>query len=402
MKTRHPTNLVLLLLLALLTSCGGSGGSTAADSGGIGGTGLTAHGTITAFGSIVVNGTEFDTSEAAIIVGGEEIGVGDDVALNNLDIGKVVTVEGTGSEDNNSAVADRVTYNDDVEGPVESIRDIDTMAKEMVVLGQTVIVNVITKLQGTTFSTLAQNDMVEVSGLADDTGVIWATFLEKTGEFMPGTVVEVTGFVENLDTGLETFEINDLAVDYSFADTTGLPGGVLTDGLLVEVEGTLDATGGQMLATDIELGDALGDEDVGQIEVMGFVTEFISVFNFTVGNQVVQADADAVFVDGTPNDIAPGVKLEAEGSRSDGILFAEEIEFWGPDQIEVEGFVTDFVSVSEFTVGAQVVRTYADTAYEGGTPDDIALGVLIEIKGVPADVMHTVLVADKVSFDEDE
>jgi surface antigen len=401
METRHAMNLFLLLLLALLTSCGGSGGSTAADSGGIGGTGLTAHGTITAFGSIVVNGTEFDTSEAAIIVEGEEVGIGDDVALNNLDIGRVVTVEGSGSEEDNSAVADRVTYNDDVEGPVESIRDINTTTKEIVVLGQTVVVNVITKLKETTFDTLARNDMVEVSGLVDDTGVTWATFLEKTGEFMPGTVVEVTGFVENLDTALETFDINDLAVDYSFADTTDLPGGVLTDGLLVEVEGTLDATGGQMLATDIGLGDQLSDEDVGQIEVMGFVTDFISVFNFTVGNQVVRTDADTVFVDGTRNDIAPGVKLEAEGSLSDGVLFAEEIEFWEPDQIEVEGFVTDVVSVSEFTVGNQVVRTDAGTVYEGGTPDDIALGVLIEIKGVPADIMHSVLVADKVSFEDE-
>jgi hypothetical protein len=402
MKTRHPIHLFLALSFALLASCGGGGGgggSAIADGGGVGGSGITAHGSITAFGSIVVNGTEFDTSEAEIIVEGVAVGFGDHIAQNRLDIGKVVTVEGTGSEDKNSAVANRVTYNDDVEGPIESIRDIDANTKEIVVLGQTAVVNVITKLKGTVFGTLSQNDMVEVSGLVDDTGAIWVTFLERTGEFMPGIAVEVTGFVEKLDTGLETFEINDLTVDYSFADTSGLPGGVPVVGLLVEVEGTLDAAGGEMLATKIELGDELDAEDVGYIEVTGFVTDFISIFEFTVGNQLVETVAGARFVDGTASDIAPGVKLEVEGRLEDGILLAHEIEFWEPDQIEVEGLVTDFVSVDEFTVVNQLVQTDAQTVFEGGTPDDVALGVMLEVKGVPIDVMHSVFIADKVSFE---
>ena len=92
-------------------------------------------------------------------------------------------------------------------------------------------------------------------------------------------------------------------------------------------------------------------------------------------------------------------KLEAEGSLEDGILFAWEVEFWEPDQIEVEGLVTNIVSPSEFTVGNQVVQTDAETVYEGGTPGDIALGVNIEIKGVPVDIARSILVADKVSFE---
>ena len=96
------------------------------------------------------------------------------------------------------------------------------------------------------------------------------------------------------------------------------------------------------------------------------------------------------------------VKLEAEGSLVDGILFAEEIEFWEPDQIEVEGLVTDdTLAPDEFTVGDQVVQTDAETVYEDGTPDDIALGVNLEIKGVPVDIIRSVLIADKVSFEQE-
>jgi hypothetical protein len=401
MKSYHLRGFISALFsVFLLISCGSGGGGMTAG-GGIGGSGIMSSGTISAFGSIVVNGTEFDTSTAEIIVNGEEIGVGDEFVQENLDIGRVVTVEGTGNEDDNSAVAVRVTYNDNVRGPVESIHDMDATTKEIVVLGQIVIINVVTKLKGTEFDTLAQNDFVEVSGLVDDTGAIRATFLEKTGEFVPGkeTVVEVAGFIVNLNTGLKTFEINDLTVNYALIDSGDLPQG-FDDGLLVEVEGTLEAAGGEMRATSIELGDEIGDGNSDQIEVLGFVTDVVSDFEFTVGNQVVQFDANTLFVDGKPEDILLGAKLEAEGSLVDGVLFADEIEFWKPDQIEVEGFVTDIASDSEFILGDQVVQTDGQTVFE---PEDLNIveGINLEVKGVPVDIDQSVLIADKVSLEED-
>ncbi len=384
----------------LLISCGSGGGSMTAG-GGIDGSGFISQGTISAFGSVVVNGTVFDTSNATIIIKGEEIGVGDDVVVDTLDIGRVVTVEGTRSGDPNAVVADRVRYSDNVEGPVESMYDLDAVTKEIVVLGQTVIVNVVTEFKGTTFDTIAQNDLVEVSGLFDDTGAVWATFIGKTGVFTTGSEVEVKGYVVNLNTDMKTFEINDLTVDYSLADTGGLPGGMPADGLFVEVEGTLDAPDEMMLATDIQPADELDVVDVNEIEVTGFVTDFVSPSEFTVGDQVVQTDAEIRFVDGTPEDVALGVKLEAQGTLVDGVLFAEEVEFWEPDQTEVEGLVTDIVSLSEFTVANQAVQTNLSTVFEGGGPEDIALGVKLEVKGVPVDTNRSILVADKVSFEKE-
>jgi hypothetical protein len=403
MKSYHLRGFISALFsVFLLISCGsgGGGGGGLTAGGGIGGSGIISSGVVSAFGSIFVNGTEFDTSNAAIIVNGEEIGVGDDIALDNLDIGRVVTVEGSLNGSDSDAVAVRVTYNDNVRGPVESIDDIDATTKEIVVLGQIAIINVVTKLKGTEFDTLSQNDLVDVSGLVDDTSAIRATFLERTGKFVPGSdiVVGVTGFIVNLDIDQKTFEINDLSVNYSLIESGDLPQD-FADGLWVEVEGTLDATGGEMLARLIELGDEIGDGNSDQIEVLGFVTDVISDFELTVGNQVVQFDANTLFVDGKPEDILLGAKLEAEGSLVDGILFADEIEFWGPDQIEVEGFVTDIASDFEFTVGDQVVQTDAETVFE---PEDlnIAEGIMLEVKGVPADMDHSVLIADKVSIEE--
>ena len=106
-------------------------------------------------------------------------------------------------------------------------------------------------------------------------------------------------------------------------------------------------------------------------------------------------------MDGTQEDIAPGVKLEAEGSLIEGILHAWEVEFWEPDQVEVEGVVTEIVSSAEFTVNDQLVQTDEHTVFDGGTADDIKPGVQIEIKGVPTDIDFSIIIADKVSFEEE-
>jgi hypothetical protein len=404
MRIFHPKGIVLALLFALMLVSCKSNGSGMMAGGGIGGTGIISSGYITGFGSIVVNGTEFDTSNAAIIINGKEVGVGDNAALENLDIGRVVTAQGWISKDGLRFVADRVVYSSSVKGPVEGVIGIDptTNEKEVEVLGQTVIVGFTTKFKETSFDTIAEGDVVEVSGYLDDTGAIRATFLEKTGDITTISTYEVTGFVENLDAGLNTFMINNIKVDYS-SIANDLPEDIPAENLFIEVEGTL-ALEGELLATKLQLGDELGGEDGDEVEIIGFVTEILSdmeIIGFRIGNQIVHVDPDIVVsVDGAPDDIALGVKLEAEGSLVDGILIADEIEFWEPDQIEREGLVTGIVSVSEFTVGNQVVQTNDETVFEGGTPDDIAYGVHIEIKGKPVDSAHSVLIADKVSFEE--
>ena len=389
----------------LLISCGSSGGGMTAG-GGIGGTGIISQGAVSAFGSIFVSGTEFDTSNAVIFVNGEKIGVGDEPVLDKLDVGRVVTVEGTLNGSDSDAVADQVFYKDNVRGPIESI-DIDPTdptTKEIVVLGQIVIINLITKFKETTFDTIAKDDVVEVSGYLDDTGAIRATFLGKTGDITTILVYEVSGFVANLDPDLKTFMINGLKIDYSTI-AGDLSEGIPADDLFVEVEGRLD-TGGAMIAEKIELEEGLGDGDADVVEVMGFVTNVISDFEFTVGNQVVQFDTNTLFVDGRPENIQLGAKLEAQGSLIDGIIIADEIEFWQPDQIEVEGIVTEVdldVDPITFTLrnqaGDQLVQTDAETVYEDVVKEEIEVGMQIEVKGVPLDIDVSVLIADKVSLE---
>ncbi|RLA55858.1 MAG: hypothetical protein DRR04_14460, partial [Gammaproteobacteria bacterium] len=77
MTKAHFCRIIMLALAASLPGCGagGSGGgiasaSTQGSGGGIGGSGATSSGTIDGFGSIFVNGVEFDTDEAEIEIDG--------------------------------------------------------------------------------------------------------------------------------------------------------------------------------------------------------------------------------------------------------------------------------------------------------------------------------------------
>lgn len=401
MKASHPLSVGWAILLAsALISCGGSGGGGYAG-GGIDGSGFVSQGAVTGRGSIEVNGADFDTTNAAVIIRGKEVGVGDDAVRENIDIGKVVIVEGRRVGEAGTLVADRVIYSSSVQGPVASVQSIDPSLKQVMVLGQKVILNVVTLFRDTTFDGLAPNDIVEISGFLDDTGAIWATFVGKTGVFVPGLEAEVKGFVNNLDADLKTFQINGLIVNYASADTSRLPDGTLSNGLLVEAIGILDAVGAEMSATEIGPGDEVGVADANEIEVTGFVTALFSPSEFTVGNQRVQSDVGTLFVDGTQADVALGAKIEVSGILSNGVLYATEIEFWQPDQIEFEGPVAAIASANEFTVGSQLVQTDSGTVFEGGTPEDIVVGVLLEIKGVPVDTMRSIVVADKVSFENE-
>jgi hypothetical protein len=391
----------------MLTSCNGSGGGSAG--GGIDGTGIMSSGAVSAFGSIIVNGTEFDTSDADIIINGEKIGEGDDVVRDNLNIGQIVTVEGRISADGNSTIADRVIYTNNVAGLVENITSIDDTTKEIVVLGQTVIVNVITKFEPVTytFDSIAIDDVVEVSGYLDDNRVIRATFIEN---IMNIVEFDVTGFIENLVSNSKTFQINDLTVNYSRMDSSDLPEDFRNE-LFVEVGGVLDELSGELIATAIELADESDSDEVDDFEIMGFVTEIISendIIKFKVGNQEVHADADpdiVAYVDGDPSDIVLGQKLEAEGSLVDGILIADEVEFWEPDQIEIEGIVDEVVFIGEFPEFTfkerddQVFLTNEDTEFEDVAKEDIEVGIMLEVKGVPQDIDQIVIQADKVTLE---
>ncbi len=372
----------------LLGSCsGGIGGSGVSDdSGGTGGSGIS-FGAISGFGSIVVNGVKFDTSNATVVIEGmEQAGKGDLTALGYPDDkGRVVRVEGTIGKNGAPSTAARVVYNDNVEGPITNITPKGTNTIEVVVLGQTVIVDDSTRVQPATITIgdLAKNNLVEVSGLADAMGAIRATHIKKNGDFVPGDNVDVKGIIKNL-TG-DSFTINALIVKYDdLTDMTVLPGG-LAEGLFVEVKGTT-VDGSVLTATKIELEDELGTENADEAEVEGFVTDFISVLAFTVGNQLIITNTNTQFNGGVPDDIELGVKLEVEGILVSGILVAEEISFRESVELEANVDVVNITAGTLTLIGLPgIIVTINEFTEIDATPantlNDIESGEHVRIRG---------------------
>jgi hypothetical protein len=309
-----------VLPLSILVSC-----SSSNSGGGIGGTGVTV-GPITGFGSIFVNDVELDISNATVTLEG----VPGDLSDPNfgLKLGMVVVARADFSPDGLSGVATSVEFEDNLEGPVDSVA---VNLSQLTVLSHTVVVNTSTVFDGfSVLGDLSQGNMVEVSGLVDANGDIQATRIELKAPSFTGEL-EIKGTISNLDTAAMTFNIGSLLVDYGSAQPEHLPSGGLTNGLFVEVKSTQPPSSGTIVASEVEVkssfSDSLGEEG-DHVEIEGFVTEFNSLSDFKVNGVPIRTNATTQYEHGLSSAVANGVRLEVEGTLdADGVLVAVKVEF---------------------------------------------------------------------------
>ncbi len=338
-----------LVVSALIVACGGGGGGSVAG-GGIGGTGITS-GTVTGFGSVFVNGIEFETDGASRDVDDEidiSNGFDDDTVLG---IGMVVTITGTVNTDGVTGTAETIEYDNDVEGPVAAapVEDLDGVTKSFAIFNITVVVDRnSTVFVKTDYGSLAKNDLLEVSGYFDADDRLLATRVEKQPG---GSNVEIKGAVSNFN-GVDEFDLGSIRIKFDgntvFED---LPGTV-KNGQFVEVEGTL-VTATSIAASRIELEEEGFGDEVDEISLEGIVTDFNGISDFRVAGQRVNA-SKATFEPGLlKTSIANGDQVEVEGSIVNGILKAEEVEQRGGD-VQVSAIV-DSKNSTAGTVTLQVV-----------------------------------------------
>jgi hypothetical protein len=347
---------ITLVLFVFISACGGSGGGGSVASGGIGGTGVTS-GTVSGFGSVFVNGIEFETD-------GTIRDVDDDTDISNgsdddevLGIGMVVTIIGTVNDDGVSGVADSIEYDDDVEGPVAAapVEDPGGITKTFDIFNLTVVVDRNTTVFATSdYDSLAQNDLLEVSGYFDVDGKLLATRVENGGVWAPGdSEVELKGEVSDFN-GVDTFILGGVTI--TFDGTTefeDLPGDTVVNGQFVEVKGILN-TATSIFASRIEFEDEGFGENVDNISIEGIVTDFISSSDFSVAGQRVNASNASFEPASLEAGIADGAKVEAKGAIVDGILEATEVEQRGGD-VRVSATVETTNNVAG-TVTLQVVQ----------------------------------------------
>jgi len=334
---------VALLVMFGLAACLGIG--DLAD-GGIGGSGKS-YGPIIAFGSIFVNGVEFETGAADIIIDGSP-------SLDtNLKLGMVVMVTGEFNVNGTTGTAVTVSYDDLVEGPMTSA--VNTTEKRFGVMYQDVFYTTSTifendedlQLGALTPSDLSVDNVLEISGLFDSAGRIRATRVEREAlTYIPGPdeVLEVHGLVANLDTTLQTFDIGLLAISYSAVATSFDEGTIddLANGVLVEVKGDDDpADGLEADRIEFEFEDFGNEGDL--LEFEGYVTDINpAVGDFEVDGLPVVTDGQTLWTGGYTglSDVTMDDRVEVEGTLQDQggtqVLVAREVELEIEDSVSIE------------------------------------------------------------------
>lgn len=283
---------------------------------------------ITGFGSVYLNGVEYETAGTSIVIDGVPGTEAD------LEVGMLVTLHG--SDDGTHGNATNISFNDNLEGFV-----MQNDANGLVVMGYTIIVDNQTNLDGLTdIASLVVGDVVEVSGYPDGAGNIHATYIEKDTNYTAGDEVEVKGLVSNItDT---TFDIAGLTINYATADTTDAPN--LANGMFVEVKGDAAPVANVFTATKVENEEHDVDGDHGdELEVEGLIAAIDTTStpnSITIGDQTFTLPAGFDLGDFTVGDM-----VELEIKVVGGDLIVSEIEDEdhdddNPGKIEIEAAVT--------------------------------------------------------------
>ena len=356
--------IVLAAMAAVISCSGGNGNGTSSGISGV------SQGVVTAKGSVVVNGIEYSTTNAAITLD-DSSGV-----ENDLKVGMTVKVQGSSNDSTGQGTATKVEARDALEGTIDFI---NSASQTITVMGQTVqIEDNVTRLNDDdtvkifSSAAFAVGDVVEVNGYADDNGGLRATRVAKkaSGEF------EAKGFVGSL--GASSFNLSRNSGGIPFIKVNYSPGQLpagAANGSLVQVKTTAAPVASAVTASLIKLEDKLGATGE-KAEVEGIVTSG-TLADFVINGQQILTSASTVYEGGSSSDFAPGVKLEAEGTlNSSGAIVAGKISFRSNIRIEADASA---VTATGLSVLGKPVAINPLTRFDSAQPVE---GNHIEVRAI--------------------
>ncbi|HSW16779.1 MAG TPA: DUF5666 domain-containing protein [Ramlibacter sp.] len=399
--TRREGLFILLGSALALTGCGGGGGSVAGvSSGGTGSVsgGSLSSGTITGFGSIILNsnGVRIDDSSASI----RDDDGNDMRGKLRLGMQAMVTASAVSAS---SASASAIVVGGELLGRIEGTPN--AAQRTFVVLGQTVRVTGSTMLDATLvngFNDLRTDTVVEVHGLLDPVAnTLTATFIEKKNS---PALFKIQGIASNHDAIARKFNIGAVRISYSATTDVRI---TPVNGTLVRVRMTAvlppAALPVEWGATRIRPPENIV-ENREEVEIEGNITAFTSPAQFRVNGVPVSTSSSTRFDDGTAV-LAVGVRVEVRGRLSSGVLIAERVRLRDNDEVdnlefELHGAVAN-VTPTTFEVRGMKVNYFATTEFRDGTRSNLINGAQVEVRGVAADSSSssTGIDATRISFE---
>lgn len=358
-------------------------------------------GVITGFGSVFVNGVEYETDAASVSTDDD-----DNASETDLQLGMVVTLNGEINDDGKTGKANSIHYDEQLKGPLSSI---DLAANSLVILEQTVVFDELTSLDNVVIAELVPGDFLEISGFFNLDGQLYATRIEKEdGE----SQVKVQGEIALLDTSSETFMLGELLIDYSVAEFVNFNKDDLADGQMVRVKGDVSAIVENVFQIN-QIKQKVEDEqheDGDRRHLEGIITVFDSSTSFVVNGIHVITDENTEFEYGSPDSLALNVRVKLKGHyNNEGDLLAEEIRIHQRTNLKIEGQVQAIdVDASTITVLDVVFEVNEHTKMKDDSDShdrffnlaDLSVGDTVEVKGFIDSNGHNI--ATKLTRDNED
>jgi len=415
----------LLVSAVIVSACGGGAGGGSSQSAGVGGTGVTTargyvQGKVTGFGSIYVNGDKFNTDTSKFFVDGNPDATQDDLA-----IGMIVTLEVETEDGVYTGKAFDVIYDDEVQGPVATLVDLGGGQKTFQVFGQTVTIDETSTLfegaplnPGFGFDTISNNDVVEISGFRSSPTEILASYVEWKGNMPDGSEVELRGKVVGYVPPAQWFMLDSVLITFDNMTDLELEGGVLVDGLFVEVEGIYnEGPPVSVHAEEIEEEeDGLGEE-IDDVSLQGIISDYVDIADFKVNGQQVDASQAELSPANAAGLLDDGVEVEVSGDIVVGVLMADELEL-RQGESQLKAFVSAVFPIDgrfevSFTglVGSIEIITDSQTLFDDESPlelpnfsvADMNVGDFVNVEGIESDDVVTAEIVKRLdSADADD
>ena len=350
------------VVLATSTLAGCGGGTSSASLPGTGGTGIFAQGTISGFGSVIVNRIKFDDSAATVLLNGVVSTAAD------LRLGMVAEVQGLRNAGDALGTAHRIEVWSIAQGYVEQVQP-----------GQFVVAGMVLQTDASTVF----DGVSSVAALAVGMPVVgWGLQVGADGNRWTATrVALVSNITSTISTGLvagnpASHKVNGLSMAGTAANS-------LSEGQMVQVQGSLANTGLRVDTVRI-LGLQSATVSQGELEIEGMVTSVISTTRFRLGNQEVDASGAANL--SLPTTVALGSRVQVRGSLEGSVVKATTLEVQTAqklDKVEIDAKIEQFTSVGNFTVRGQ--RCDASTAkITKGRAAELKVGVRVKLEGTKA------------------
>lgn len=316
------------------TNTGGIGGSGCAELGCVD----LAVGDITGFSSVIINGAVYDTTEAQFSINGMP------ATRDDFRVGMNVTA--AVNVDQPTFLAGSISYAPIVLGPVTTT---DLTSRSFEILGQTVVVDTNTALDGVSLDAnasdvIAAGAVIEVSGLRNVDNNIVATYIRRADS---ATSYQLQGSIDAETNAAQQLLIDGLLVDVSGLDPSQLSananiGNVISLFLTPDTQ-TITAVPGSLVAPVLTINQLLERFNGSQIRAEGFIVnnslsldlglglDLNLTFTFTFGDlQVfVTEGTEFRFADGsraTSNDLGANSRIELIATTTGvGIVTADEV-----------------------------------------------------------------------------